>query len=151
MTGPTVTEEVKLGPMADSLGFLLRLSQLESFRDFYTGMEDLGMRPGEFSVLMLIGENPGIRQGVLARKLMIKRAHMTKMVQAMEADGLVTRTVPPEDKRSIELRLSEQGAARLAHMRGPFEEHESRNLSRLSDAELDTLKRLLKTYLDVRE
>lgn len=150
MTG-SVRDDVALGALGESLGFLLRLSQLESFRDFYHGLGDLGMRPGEFSVLMLIAENPHIRQGVLAKKLMIKRAHMTKMVQAMEAEGLVGRSVPEDDKRSIELHLTKAGHARIAAMRTPFEAHEARNLTRLSDAELAEAKRLLKKYLGLPE
>ena len=78
-------EEVRLGAMADSLGFLLRLAQLASFREFFEDLDGMDVRPGEMTVLMLIGENPGVRQGVLAKRLMIKRAHMTKMIRAMEA------------------------------------------------------------------
>ena len=140
-------DDIALGAMGESLGFLLRLSQLESFRDFYAGLGDMGVRPGEFSVLMLVAGNPGIRQGILARKLMIKRAHMTKMIQAMESEGLIDRRVPEDDRRSIELRLTAAGRKRVDDMRAPFEEHEARNLTRLTPTELTEAKRLLKKYL----
>jgi DNA-binding MarR family transcriptional regulator len=142
-------EDVRLGPLAESLGFLLRLSQLVSFRDFFASLEDFDMRPGEATVLMLIGENPGVRQGVLAKRLMIKRAHMTKMIRAMEDTGLVSRTVPEDDKRSVELWLTTRGEARVAAMRAPWADHEgrpARNLTRRDEAEL---KRLLRKYLDL--
>lgn len=144
---PDRDEEIELGPLGDSMGFLLRLSQLQAFRDYYSGLAELDLRPGELSVLMLIGGNPGIRQGVLARKLMIKRAHMTKMVQGFEQAGLVRRTVPASDRRSIELWLTDDGAARIEAASGPFRQHEGRRHAELSDAEVSQLKNLLRKYL----
>ncbi len=146
-TPSRTTEDVQFGQLSGSLGFLLRLSQLQSFADFYTGMGDLNVRPGEISVLMLIAQNPGVRQGVLARALMIKRAHMTKMIRAMEDADIVSRTVPADDRRSIELWLTDKGRARLDAMQEPFIAHESRNTSGLSDAEEAQLKSLLRKYL----
>ncbi len=142
-------EDVRLGSLSDSLGFLLRLSQLVSFRDFFASLDDFDMRPGEATVLMLIGENPGVRQGVLARRLMIKRAHMTKMIRAMEDTGLVSRTVPEEDKRSVELWLTKRGEARVAAMRGPWAAHEARPARNLAPSEETEMKRLLRKYLDL--
>ena len=144
-------EDVRLGPLADSLGFLLRLSQLASFRDFFTSLDDFDMRPGEATVLMLIGENPGVRQGVLAKRLMIKRAHMTKMIRAMEDTGLVSRTVPEDDRRSVELWLTTRGKTRLAAMRGPWAAHEARPARNLSPREEAELKRLLRQHLGLDE
>lgn len=143
--------EVRLGPMSDSLGFLLRLSQLVSFRDFFASLEDFGLRPGEATVLMLIGENPGIRQGVLARRLMIKRAHMTKMIRGMEETRLVSRTVPEDDRRSVELWLTDRGADRVAAMLSPWQEHEARPARNLSPREEAELKRLLRKHVGIAE
>jgi len=143
----TAAGDVRLGPLADSLGFLLRLSQLASFREFFDGLADFDVRPGEASVLMLIGGNPGVRQGVLARRLMIKRAHMTKMIRAMEDTGLVTRTVPEDDRRSVELWLTKRGAARVEAMRAPWAAHEARPARNLTKREEAELRRLLRKYL----
>ena len=145
--GATAANSIRFGELTGSLGLLLRLAQLVSFRDFFQGLGHLGMRPGEATVLMLIGANPGIRQGELARHLMIKRAHMTKMMRAMEEAGLVRRTVPANDRRSVELSLSPAGTARVAALSGSFLAHEAsagRGLTRREEA---ALKRLLRKYL----
>ena len=144
-------ETVRLGPLSDSLGFLLRLSQLDSFRDFYDDLDELGMRPGEASALVLIGENPGVRQGALARRLMIKRAHMTKMIRAMEEAGLVERSVPDDDRRSVQLRLTARGRQRAETLRSPWEAHEARPVRNLSRHEAADLKRLLRKHLGIAE
>ncbi len=146
----TTQEDVRLGPLAGSLGYLLRLSQLQAFRDFYSSFEDQQIRPGEFTVLMLIAENPGIRQGVLARALLIKRAHMTKMVQSFNEAGLVTRTVPDSDRRAVELWLTEAGSARMNALRGPFITHEKRKTAGLDPQDAAELRRLLQKYLRLK-
>ena len=146
-TGDGTDAGVRYGPLTGSLGFLLRLAQLSAFRDFYDHVGELGVRPGEMSVLMLIAENPGVRQGVLARSLMIKRAHMTKMVRAMEEEGLVRRTIPEDDRRSVELWLTEAGEARVSGLLGPFLAHEAQVPATLSRRETDQLRRLLRAYL----
>ena len=144
-------DAVDLGPLKESLGFLLRLSQLVSFRDFFAVLGKEDIRPGEASVLMLLERNPGIRQGVLARELMIKRAHMTKMMRAMETAGLVTRTVPEDDRRAAEIWLTERGKARVAELAGPFLAHESTVAGSLTRREEAELKRLLRKYLGIAE
>ena len=97
------SEAVDFGPMEYQLGFLLRLAQIEDFKAFYRRFGQLEMRPGEYSALIAIGINPGIRQGVLASALMIKRSNMAKMIGALARRGLVRRRVPADDKRAVEL------------------------------------------------
>jgi DNA-binding MarR family transcriptional regulator len=74
------------------------MAQLRSFDFFFEDLGKLGLRPGEFSVLWVIHVNPGVRQGVLAQTLRIKRAHMTKMIRSFEERGLVARTIPEDDR-----------------------------------------------------
>lgn len=142
---------VRYGPLAGALGFLLRLAQLRSFADFFRSFEGQDIRPGELTVLMVLHENPGIRQGMLARALSIKRAHMTKMVRQMEEDGLIHRRVPEDDKRAMELNLTEAGRARVAVLGPILSDHESRAASGLTDAETAELKRLLRKMLAIGE
>ena len=148
-TDPAAEPCVRYGRLSDSLGFLLRLAQLQSFADFYRTFEGEDVRPGEISVLMVLYENPGIRQGLLARALCIKRAHMTKMVRQMEDDGLIARRVPEDDKRAMELQLTEAGACRVKALMPGFDSHESRDARDLSREEAAELKRLLRKMLGV--
>lgn len=148
-TGEPEADSVEFGPLADSIGFLLRLAQLEAFRNFFAAFEKQDVRPGEVTVLILIGLNPGVRQGVLARSLMIKRAHMTKMARAMEAQGLVARRVPADDRRAIELTLTPLGDARVAALNGDFFAHEAGSNGRLSKRDAAEFKRLLRKFLDM--
>lgn len=144
-------EDMQFGVLSESLGFLLRLSQLVAFQDFYARFGASDMRPGEISVLLLIDENPGMRQGALARRLLIKRAHMTKMVQAFETAGLVKKTVPEDDKRGIELHLTAEGRRRVDQIKPVFAEYEGVTRHGLTAREEAELKRLLRKTLKIPE
>lgn len=150
-TSPTAEEVPAFGGLGHSLGFLLRLSQLRSFAAFYADMGELGVRPGEMTVLMMLADNPGIRQGVLARWLMIKRAHMAKMVRGLEEAGLIARQVPDGDRRAMELRLTEAGRARVAALLPRLMAHEAKVPPTLTAAESRALTGLLRRYLGLPE
>src|SRR5262245_53252294 len=60
-------EAIDYGPLAEWVGFHLRLAQTASFQAFARETEDVDLRPGRFSILVLIGRNPGISQTVLSR------------------------------------------------------------------------------------
>lgn len=122
---PTQAEALDLGPLGHALGFLLRVAQLDSFARFYAELGELGLKPGEFSALMVLSRNPDVRQGLLAERLRIKRAHMTKLVKALEAKGLVERRVPEEDRRSLRLRLTERGRIFVARHEAAFTAHDA--------------------------
>lgn len=102
-------EEVRLDQLQESLGFLLRVSQLKVYGHFFKQIGHLGLKPGEFSVLWVIDRNPGIRQGILAQRLDIKNAHMTKLIRSFETRRLVSRNIPDYDRRAVELRLTDEG------------------------------------------
>lgn len=50
---------------------------------------------------------------MLAEKLGVSRATMTGLLDGLEQGGLVQRILVPEDRRSVKVRLTEAGQARL--------------------------------------
>ncbi|WP_417683735.1 MarR family winged helix-turn-helix transcriptional regulator [Roseibium sp.] len=132
-----------------SLGLLLRLSQLKVFQHFFDVMGHTGLKPGEFSVLWMIRSNPGIRQGHLAQTLAIKNAHMTKLIRSFEADGLLTRTIPDEDRRAVELALTDRGIDFVNRHEPDFYRHMETIDSPLSETETRELLRLLAKFAGV--
>ena len=110
MGGPDHSAQtVKLGRLANDLGFLLRLAQVRVYEQYFRQCGEHQIKPGEFSVLWAISNNPGIRQSLLCQHLIIKRSHMTKLARALEDRGLVSRRVPEDDRRGVELTITEKG------------------------------------------
>jgi DNA-binding MarR family transcriptional regulator len=150
-TESSAAGEVDLGPLGQSLGFLLRLAQIRNFAGFYEEFAAQGLKPGEFTVLDLIGRNPGVRQGVLAARLSIKRAHMTKLVRALADAGLVARRVPPEDRRAVELRLTKAGQAHLDRHGPSFHAFGLMQVPELTEGEQAVILGLLRRYLGLED
>ncbi|WP_118132503.1 MarR family winged helix-turn-helix transcriptional regulator [Oceanicella sp. SM1341] len=135
---------VDLSRFESSLGFLLRLSQQKIFARFFATLGPLDLTPGAFTILLALRDNPGLRQGVLANALMIKRANMAKIVRALVDRGLVSRHVPEDDRRAIELNLTPEGAAFVAAREGAFFAHDDESSPELTDNERETLLGLLR-------
>jgi len=71
-----------------------------------------GLSHGRFTVLMLL-ERAGkpCTPAALADESRVTRATMTGLVDTLEKDGLVAREADPEDRRTIQVRLTKQGHA----------------------------------------
>lgn len=139
-------DDIDFGEMAGSLGLLLRLAQVKVFDSFFENLAHHGLKPGEFTMLWLIGLNPETRQGVIARRLRIKPAHMTKLVSRAVDKGLVERIVPDEDRRSVMLRLTEKGRRFVAEKKPEFLNFIAKENTAFDAAEFSTLVRLLQKF-----
>lgn len=74
-------------------------------------------RPGEFQVLHRLAHHEGsdgLRVGDIAGMLGIKPPTVSRLVDALEARGLVERFADGADRRVIRVRLSEEGRANAA-------------------------------------
>ena len=91
--------------------------------------EDLERRSGlgltRYVVLMRLSEAPGraLRMSDLAEAVSISPSRMTRIIQAMASEGLVTREVEPADGRASLATLTVKGLQRLqeawpAHLAG---------------------------------
>lgn len=119
-------EEVRLGPLADLIGFNLRLAQDASFRAFARHANQRGLKPGRFAAMMVIHHNPGITQAALGRAIARDKSTVTPLVQDMIRRGLLDRQPSRADRRSVTLELTEAGEAMLDDLLQHAEEHDRR-------------------------
>ena len=80
---PARNGDIRLGALADFIGFHLLLAQNASFRAFarHSGQPDL--KPGRFAALMVIRNNPGITQVALGRAISRDKSTITPLVQEL--------------------------------------------------------------------
>jgi DNA-binding MarR family transcriptional regulator len=145
------SDEVDLGELTSSLGFLLRMAQLRVFDAFFENLAQYDLKPGEFTVLWVIGLNPDLRQGTLAECLSIRPAHMTKLVQRLVKAGLVRRRTPEDDRRSVHLALTAQGRDFVASHKKDFLAFHRLERGQLSKAEAAMLCSLLRKFTGIEE
>jgi DNA-binding MarR family transcriptional regulator len=143
LSQPATPEAVAFGPLTGLAGFMLRLAQLQLFESFYRDFGERGITPGQTGILVAIGENPGVRQGVLADALNIKWSNMAKIVRLFEGEGLIERRVPARDRRAVELRLTEKGRATIAETVPQLTISDRAATAALTARERDTLLKLL--------
>ncbi|MBV7379998.1 MarR family winged helix-turn-helix transcriptional regulator [Maritimibacter dapengensis] len=144
LTETTDETTVRMGEIQNSLGFLLRVAQIQTFERFFETLGDYGLKPGEFTVLWVIGLNPGLRQGTIAATLSIKPAHMTKLIGRLAKQGLVARTTPADDRRAVRLTLTDQGRTFVAENKSAFLAQNAFERNQMSPEEMETLIGLLR-------
>lgn len=116
------------------LGYFLRRAQVAIFQDFIETLSSIDIRPAQYSVLTVIGANPGLAQADVAELLGIERARLVRLLDRLEKRGLTQRLASPIDRRSHSLRLTAAGRDMLKRARALASMHETRLLERLGAA-----------------
>ncbi len=125
------------------VGYGMKRAYARVQQDAARVLEPLGLRLSTFSALVVIRENPGIRQSELALLLRIERSNTVAVVEALEAAGLVERARMARDRRSFALSVTAPGEALCHRALAAVEAHEAALLEGLSGAERATLRALL--------
>jgi DNA-binding MarR family transcriptional regulator len=115
---------IDYGPLAEWIGFNLRMAQDASFQSFSHRSKDIGVRPGRFATLTLIGRNPGITQTALSRANSRDKSTLTPLVADLVRRGLIRRTRAPDDQRTYRLSLTPAGTRLLDQLTACAREHE---------------------------
>ena len=102
------------------------------------------LRPVDFSVLSLIGHNPGITSRQLCQALGILPPNLVGMINSLEKRGMISRHPHPRDGRALGLHLTPQGEQLMEQAESTAASLESEVGARLTPAENRTLLRLLK-------
>jgi len=82
---------------------------------------------------------------VLAGKLVSHAPDITRLVDRLEERGLVARQRMPDNRRVVQVGISEAGLALLKDLEQPVRECHLRQLGHLSPAQLQALVELLRT------
>ncbi len=135
--------KLDLGPLPHLLGYALRRAQIAVFADFIAAFEPLGLRPAQFSVLLLIDINPGCKQSDAADALGIMQPNFVALMDDLERRGLARRAPAQTDRRSHALELTDKGAQLLGKARAAVTAHEARVTQSLDAEEASQLFELL--------
>jgi DNA-binding MarR family transcriptional regulator len=107
-----------------------------------------GLTPAQERALRMISRSAGPpRMTELADELGIVPRSLTNVIDSLEEAGLVRREIDPRNRRAILLHLTERGAAIRDEMRSARRAAAEELLAPLSDADRQTLTRLL-TQID---
>jgi DNA-binding MarR family transcriptional regulator len=130
------------------LGYNTRRASLTIINRFMERMAVYELRPVDFSVLSLIGHNPGITSRQLCSALNILPPNLVGFLKAFEKRQLIERKPHPTDGRAVGLFLTEAGNALMRQAETTANESDLSTATSITATERKTLTRLLqKIYL----
>ena len=100
---------LNFGPLADYVGYALRRAQMAATTGYLEAMEGVDLRPTQFSVLILINANPGIRQTEVCAALGLQKANFVPLLNELQRRGLAVRKPGSPDRRASALHLTPHG------------------------------------------
>jgi DNA-binding MarR family transcriptional regulator len=130
---------VDLGCLTRLLGFNLRRAHLCSWRQYVAAIGENKIRPGLFSLLVLVGSNPGIAQIELGKHLGIDKASIVALLDRLEKAGMLDRQRSTRDRRRQGIYLTARGSAELESLISQVRSLERQLASRFSRVEFEQL------------
>ncbi len=103
----------------------------------------LGVHVGQEMILFQLWQRDGLNQTELTACLGVEPPTTTKMVQRMEANGLVVRRADPRDGRVVQVWLSPRGRALERPVTEAWQTLEAMTVGNLSAGERAMLRELL--------
>ena len=102
---------------------------------------EFGTTLPQFDLLAQLYREPeGLRLGELSRRTMVTNGNVTGLIERLEAEGLVRRETPGDDRRVTVACLTDQGRTTFARM---AEVHEGWLRDMMADVVPETVKTLL--------
>ena len=124
-SSPPEPAEIRVpAELREAVAYRLRLAQETAFAAYRARVGGSDFRPGRYSWLMLVRDNPGTTPTALARALGRDKSTVTAALRDLEARGLVSRQGNDEDRRSYGVSLTAAGGRLLAQLRHHAEAHD---------------------------
>ena len=137
---------LSLGVLDGHLGYYLRRAQIWIFQDFIRTLAAVDIRPTQYSVMTVIGANPGLSQMAVAKRLGIERARLVHLLDSLEQRDLVSRLRSATDRRSHALHLTARGRTALAQFRRLAAEHERHVAEKIGKENRERLLQILSAF-----
>lgn len=102
----------------------------------------------QFNVLRILRGQKGhpANMSLIQERMLAKTSNTTRLVDKLLLKGLVTREICPENRRKMEVMITEKGLALLLELDPKVDQHEALYASRMSPEELQQLNDLLEKY-----
>jgi DNA-binding MarR family transcriptional regulator len=139
---------VSFGPLTDYLGYALRRAQMSAVAEFLEAFKEVDLRPTQLAVLIIISENPGVRQTEVCDALGIQKANFVPLLNELERRGLALRKSVAADRRSSALHLTPLGHTTLQRALTIHDAYENRFVTRLGRRGRDQLLALLNKVME---
>jgi MarR family transcriptional regulator for hemolysin len=130
-------------PNAPTLGFLLHAAARLLRRRFEQNARVSGLTRSQWQVLATLANNEGINQSGLADLLEIEPITLGRIIDKLEAQGLIERHPDPSDRRAWLLHLTPAARPKLTQLRGLADVTRAEALAGVPEADTERLLQTL--------
>lgn len=141
---------VRTAPLQDLIGYALRRAQGQVYADLNEALARISLRPLQYTLLLMVAENPGASQSSVCEALGIQKANCVPTMSELERRGLIIRRKSAADARSYELHVTNKGKRILQRAGEVHSLHEQRLIERIGLEGRDQLLRLLGKLTDTK-
>ena len=138
--------EIGLDGLVGHAGYAVRRFQIWIFQDFIRTLASVDITPTQYSVMTVIGANPGLSQMAVAQRLGIERARLVHLLDSLEDRKLVKRVRSRTDRRSHALHMTGPGQASLRQFKLLAAEHERHVADKIGKENREQLLRILACF-----
>jgi len=137
-------------PLLQSKKLMLNITYTHSVvtDKFNELLKPLDLSSEQFNVLRILRGQKGnpANMSVIQERMLTKNSNTTRLIDKLLLKDLVTRDVCAQNRRKIEIMITQKGLDTLALLDPMVEAHENMYANNLSSDEMDTLNNLLEKY-----
>ncbi len=153
---PEATQEAPagiypVGPewnLDESIGYLVKKVAVCLQRQVDTRMVNLGLTDSQWKPLLMLSTGKGDTASALAREMNIDAGAVSRMIDRLEAKGMIQRVNCKDDRRVARLALTEQGREVTRNIPAVLAEVLNHHLRGFSQDEAAILKTQLRRMLE---
>ena len=149
MPRPTPKPKPKPAPARDAYLGLVRVHEklAGQFSDLF---RDHGLTQPQYNVLRILAGGPdtGVSCHYVGERLLNRLPDVTRLIDRMEATGLVKRSRSTEDRRVVLIRLTAKGRKVCEGLAGPVMDLHKRQFAQLTPGRLEVLTKCLQEVLE---
>lgn len=117
-------------------------------------LAQVGLNNSKFNILMIIrfvgGEN-GIQQNEISKQLLVTASNITKLLDKLETDELITRNNKDGDRRVKIIKITEKGSGLIDKIWVDYNKTVNALTPNMTDDEIDALTdKLVTWYKDIK-
>lgn len=115
-------------------------------------LANYGLNISKFNILMIIkhvGQENGIQQNEISKRLLVTASNITKLLDKLEKDGMITRNDKKTDRRVKLIKVTDSTSKLLDKVWPVYLEEINKLVSSLKETDRKNVEKLLLNWLDV--
>ncbi|WP_430389895.1 MarR family winged helix-turn-helix transcriptional regulator [Dyella sp. 20L07] len=133
--------------VTQSIGFMLSKARNLVAADMDAALKDLGVTSQQMGILLSLARELAHTPFELSKLLAIDTGLMTRMLDKLESQGVLTRNRSDEDRRVIHIALTDHGHALAEEISNIAPQALNQRLRHFNKTEFAELKRLLTKFI----